>query len=342
MAVIKIVPFPGVPGAKGDTGAAGAQGPIGATGLTGPMGPQGEPGLNGLEGPQGIPGEPGTPGADALWNYRGEYDNGADYNIGDVVTFAGGTYYRILPPNAGYYPTDPTYWDPIALPGDPANTGNFVFDLNSMTTNENMSIGVLGVPGSIGLSAYSGVRINSYQDFGLYVNGDDQDHKVVTFADLPGGGTGFGYSGSFLSTQNQVGSANSAQAMTLNNTDFSNGVSIANSSRITIAHAGKYNIAFSAQLHNNSGGSATVNIWLRKNGLDVENSNTRVSVASNDPYAVAAWNFFVDAAAGDYYQLIWSSTSAQTGIDYQAGEVINSIYHPAIPSVILTVNQVGV
>lgn len=336
MAVIKIVPMPGV-AVQGPAGPQGATGPQGERGLTGPMGPQGEPGLNGLEGdqgPQGVPGETGpqgAPGADALWNYRGEYDNGADYNIGDVVTFAGGTYYRILPPNAGYYPTDPTYWDPIALPGSSANTGNFVFDLNSVTTNEDMFVGVNGVPGKITLSAYNGI----------FINGDLPGDKVVTFDDLAGGGTGLGYSGSFFSTQSQTGSANSAQAMTLNNTDFSNGVSIANNSRVTIAHAGKYNVTFSAQLHNNSGASATVNIWLRKNGLDVENSNTRVSVASNDPYAVAAWNFFVDAAAGDYYEIIWSSSSANTGIDYEAGQVINSIYHPAIPSVILTVNQVG-
>ena len=123
MPVIKIVPFPGVPGAKGDTGATGAQGPIGPTGLTGPMGPQGEigpqgePGINGLEGEQGPQGEPGPAGADALWNFLGEYDNGADYNIGDIVTFAGGTYYRIGEPNPGYFPTDPTYWTPIATPG---------------------------------------------------------------------------------------------------------------------------------------------------------------------------------------------------------------------------------
>ena len=112
-------------------------------------------------------------------------------------------------------------------------------------------------------------------------------------------------------------------------------------SKITIANAGKYNIQFSAQLHNNSGASATVNIWLSKNGTALENSNTRVSVASNNPYDVASWNFFIDAAANDYYQLIWSSSNANTGIDYQAGQTINSVYHPAIPSVILTVNQVG-
>ena len=74
-------------------------------------------GIPGPTGPQGPQGETGPAGADALWNFVGEYDNGADYNVGDVVTYFGGTYYRILPPNPGYIPTDPTYWDVIASPG---------------------------------------------------------------------------------------------------------------------------------------------------------------------------------------------------------------------------------
>lgn len=86
----------------------------GGSGTPGPQGPQGE---QGIQGEPGIQGDPGPAGADALWNFVGEYDNGADYNIGDVVTYFGGTYYRILPPNAGYVPTDPTYWDVIASPG---------------------------------------------------------------------------------------------------------------------------------------------------------------------------------------------------------------------------------
>ncbi len=277
MAVIKIVPMPGV-AVEGPQGPTGPQGVQGEPGLTGPMGPQGEQGLTGLEGPQGEPGiqgEPGPAGADALWNFVGEYNNGADYNVGDVVTYAGGTYYRVGEPNPGY-PPGTEYWTTIAQPGEPGPSGL--------------------------LSAYTG---------------------------------------SFFSTQSQTGTENSAQAMTLNNTDFSNGVSVVDNSKITIANAGKYNIQFSAQLHNNSGASATVNIWLTKNGSYIENSNTRVSVASNDPYAVAAWNFFVDSAANDYYQVIWSSSNANTGIDAEAGQIINSIYHPAIPSVILTVNQVG-
>jgi len=43
--------------------------------------------------------------------------------------------------------------------GSSGDTGNFVFDENSVSTNEDMTIQVNGVPGSITLSAYSGVEL---------------------------------------------------------------------------------------------------------------------------------------------------------------------------------------
>lgn len=149
-----------------------------------------------------------------------------------------------------------------------------------------------------------------------------------------------GYSASYWSTQDQTGTANSIQAMTLNSVDWQTGITIANSSRITFANSGKYNIAFSAQLHQTNS-SAIVNIWLAKNGTPVTNSNTKVAIAANNPYAIAAWNFFVDAAANDYYQIMWSSDSADTIIEHEAATGSGATLHPAVPSIILTVNQVG-
>lgn len=160
MPTIKIVPFPGAPGPRGLQGPRGYQGDQGIPGI------QGESGLSGLEGPQGPQGEPGTNGQDALWNFLGEYSNGADYSPGDVVTYNGGTYYRIGEPNQGYAPGT-EYWTTIAAKGADANTANFVFDGNNVTTNENMGIAVNGVPGRITLSAYEGVDIEASQNFGL-------------------------------------------------------------------------------------------------------------------------------------------------------------------------------
>jgi hypothetical protein len=151
-----------------------------------------------------------------------------------------------------------------------------------------------------------------------------------------------GYSASFYSTVDQgpQASANTVQAFTFNNTDWATGITLANTSRITMTNSGKYNIAFSAQLHQTNS-SGTINIWVNKNGTPMENTNTKLAITANNPYLVAAWNFFVDAAAGDYYQLIWSSTSTNTVIEYDAQQTINGNVHPAIPSIILTVNQVG-
>mgnify|MGYP003346838981 CR=1 FL=1 len=53
--------------------------------------------------------------------------------------------------------------------------------------------------------------------------------------------------GAFSSNQDQTTTANTATLMTLNTTDFSNGVSIS-SSKITAAYAGIYNLQFSVQL----------------------------------------------------------------------------------------------
>jgi hypothetical protein len=148
------------------------------------------------------------------------------------------------------------------------------------------------------------------------------------------------YLGSFYSTADQpsVG-ANQVNKMTYNATDISNGVSIVSNSRITIANAGVYNIQFSAQLDKTDSGDDVVDIWLSKNNNNVANSNTQTTLTGNNGKHVAAWNFFVQAAAGDYYEICWSSPDAAVFLNY-VGATSNPT-RPAIPSVILTVNKVG-
>ena len=79
-------------------------------------------GVPGPAGPQGPAGPAGADGTDALWNFVGEYDNGADYYPGDLVTYNGGTYYRVGEPNPGY-PPGTSYWTTIAEPGEPGPQG---------------------------------------------------------------------------------------------------------------------------------------------------------------------------------------------------------------------------
>lgn len=157
------------------------------------------------------------------------------------------------------------------------------------------------------------------------------------------GTTSFAY-GSFFDVTDQTVTSNQVAAMKFGTTDFSSGVSVTNDllskpTQITIVANGKYNLQFSAQLYRTSGGSgAHARIWLRKNGTDIPDTTTVVHFGNNNVYSVAAWNFFVDANAGDKYQIMWTQDDAIT----LAHEPANlSIPYPTTPSVILTVNQVG-
>lgn len=148
------------------------------------------------------------------------------------------------------------------------------------------------------------------------------------------------YYGSFYSTQDQTNAgATSENLLTYNNTDLSYGVTIASSSQITIANAGIYNIQFSAQVDKTDGGDDQIEIWLKKNGSNVANSSTVMTLHAQDGKAVAAWNWFVQAGAGDYYQIAWHSADTAMFINYITGG--SSPTRPAVPSVILTVNKVG-
>ena len=84
MAVIKIVPMPGV-AVAGPAGPQGPRGYQGDTGLTGPQGPQGEPGLNGLEGETG----PQGPAGDSFGiYYLGNYNSDSGY-VTDIAVVRG-------------------------------------------------------------------------------------------------------------------------------------------------------------------------------------------------------------------------------------------------------------
>ena len=155
---------------------------------------------------------------------------------------------------------------------------------------------------------------------------------------------GFGAYGSFDDTASVNISFGQAIAIPLRRTLAAQGVSIANSTRITMDDTGVYNIAFSLQLLNSANARRVITVWLSKNGSPVADSSTDIylGTAVDSERAVAAWNFFVQSQPGDYYELI-IATDGTTGAVPQiyAGDSVNSALAPRIPSTILTVNQVG-
>ena len=149
--------------------------------------------------------------------------------------------------------------------------------------------------------------------------------------------------GAFSSDQDQTTTANTATLMTLNTTDFSNGVSIS-SSKITVANAGIYNLQFSVQLENTNVAPQDVFIWLKQNGTDITGSTGKVGIPARktpaDPFhGIYGWNYFVNMAANDYIEIYWSTTNANVSIQYYAAS--GTPTKPATQSVVATLSFVS-
>jgi len=151
--------------------------------------------------------------------------------------------------------------------------------------------------------------------------------------------------GAFQDSTDQVAAdTTTAYPVTFNTTDFSNGVSIASGSRITVANDGIWNLQFSIQLKNTTNDGQDVDIWFRKNGTNIDNSNSRFHLVARkgtgDPsHIIAALNFFVEMAANDYVEIVWRTEN--TGVSIEHFGTSTSPTRPAVPSAIVTISFVS-
>jgi hypothetical protein len=134
---------------------------------------------------------------------------------------------------------------------------------------------------------------------------------------------------------------NTPTAMKLNSTDFASRVRIVSNSRITMQDRGIYNLQFSAQFDKTDSGTDQVDVWIRHNGVDVPNSATRLDFSGNNAKGVAAWNWLVLANSNNqYFEIVWASADGDLRLFAESAQT-SPFTHPSIPSVIVTVDQVG-
>jgi len=151
--------------------------------------------------------------------------------------------------------------------------------------------------------------------------------------------------GAFQDGTNQTAAnTTTAYLVTFDATDFSNGVTLSNSSRLNVAQPGVYNLQFSIQVKNTTNSSQDIDFWFRKNGTDIAKSNSRFGISARksagDPsHVIVALNYFVSLAANDYMQIVWRTSDVAVTIEtFAAG---TSPTRPSIPSVIATMSFVS-
>jgi hypothetical protein len=151
--------------------------------------------------------------------------------------------------------------------------------------------------------------------------------------------------GAFQDSTDQVAAnTTTAYAVTFDTTDFNNGVTLSNSSRLNVSQAGIYNIQFSIQFTNTTNAAQDVDVWFRKNGTNADKSNSRFGFAPRkgvgDPFhTVAAMNFFLSLNANDYVEIMWRPTDV--GVTIEQYPASASPTRPAVPSAIVTLSFVS-
>jgi hypothetical protein len=150
--------------------------------------------------------------------------------------------------------------------------------------------------------------------------------------------------GAFSDFTDQTTTINTATLITLDTTDFSNGVSVAANSKITVEYAGIYNLQFSVQLQNLDNAPQDVFIWLKQNGTDITGSTGLVGMPARKSagvpfHDIKGWNYFLSMNAGDYVQIYWSTTNVDVTI--QTYPASGTPTKPSTASVVATLSFVS-
>lgn len=150
--------------------------------------------------------------------------------------------------------------------------------------------------------------------------------------------------GSFYDTTDQTGSTSAATAVKFGSNDINTmGVTVvtdgSNLTRITYAAAGTYMLSPSLQFKNADAADHDVTVWLAKNGTNIANSATAVTVPKTGDGGSAFFTtvFYITVAAGDYIEVRWLPENANVTIDYTAAGAIA----PAVPSAIVVTERIS-
>jgi len=150
--------------------------------------------------------------------------------------------------------------------------------------------------------------------------------------------------GAFQSLVDQtIASITTAYAITLDTTDFTNGVYLSNSSRMNVRNPGIYNLQWSGQFENTDSQDHDAYVWLRKNNTDITGSTGVIAIPSKhgivNGHTISGWNYFIECAANDYIELYWSSDS--TTVSLQLYSIGTLPAKPSTASIITTLQYVA-
>lgn len=156
--------------------------------------------------------------------------------------------------------------------------------------------------------------------------------------------------GAFQSSQVQsVAAPATPTLVTVNVTDYANGVSRVVGDGFHVEQDGIYNVQFSAQITNADTQNHDIDIWIRRgtNGSAATDLAGTASVSTVNSthggitgYGVMAANFFVQLTADQFVEFWWAASSTQVHLDALPA-ITSPFTSPAAPSFVATLTFVS-
>ena len=215
------------------------------------------------------------------------------------------------------------------LGGQPREVAEVVNNLIEGKTNNTGDI-TLVASGATSTTIYD-ERIGYYSYIGL-------EPKSQTAAS-----TYYPYGAFQDSTDQSIATITATANISLNTTDYALGTSLVDGYKVKVDYSGLYNVQFSLQFVNTDTQIHDVDVWFRKNGSDISNSNSKFSIPNShggtSGHLIAALNFNVELAKNDYVHLAWATDSTQVTIEQLAAQTTPT--RPATPSAIVTIQYLS-
>lgn len=135
-----------------------------------------------------------------------------------------------------------------------------------------------------------------------------------------------------------IASTTVAQVITFDTDVYKSGIARTTSSRFTVSEAGTYFISFSAVVASTLA-NKVLNIWLKKNSVDVSWSNTIYTFKSTNSTAIITVTYIEQFTAGQYFELwMWGD---DLGVRLESTPAAGSPTRPGCPGIILTANRIS-
>ena len=292
-----------LPGAGGGGGGGGDTGPTGPAGIpggpTGPQGPIGATGIQGQIGPTGPTGATGAGDTGPTGPTGAPGTNGTNGVTGDTGP-TGAT---------GLGDTGPT--GPTGTPGLAGATGDTGATGPTGQQGVTGDTGATGPTGQQGPTGPASVGTNIAATFYSMTSQAILNTSQTVFA--------YGPTGNY-----------SVGGVTLNGGSTG--------TQIIVPKSGVYEVSYSVQFHATVTNTVNTYIWLRKNGVDVPDTNGRITTQSSASDSLPIVPYILPLNAGEYVEF-----AAQNDFSNGATQAlaITGVPGPDVPSVIVNIKEIA-